>query len=300
MTLSEWITSFVSYIKYEKRYSSHTVEAYESDLLQLCSFLSTSYDLDEVCKVSHVHIRTWMVHMMNEGVASRSILRKTSSLRSFFNYLKKKNCVDINPMSKIIPPKVGKRLPEYIEEDKLASLLAPGLTKVDSFEGVRDLLIIELLYMTGLRRSELINLKLTDIDMSAQRVRVIGKGNKERIIPLSADIISGITNYMFFREKLEDIVGSDFLFISEKGDKLYPKKVYLIVKKYLSLVTTQDKRSPHVLRHSFATHLANNGADLNAIKELLGHASLAATQIYTHNNIERLKEVYKTAHPKAK
>jgi len=242
--------------------------------------------------------------MVTNNVTPRSINRKLSTLRSFFKYGIRKEMLPANPMLKIIPPKTPKKLPDTIPNSKLEPLLdSEAKNNKLSFSSIRDFLIIELLYGTGMRRQELIDLKTDSIDRSYQQIKIIGKGNKQRIVPLTQQLIANIDLYIefatdhFAQEEL--IREEDYLLLTDKGKKLYPKLVYNIVKRYLGTVTTAKKKSPHVLRHSFATHLMDNGADLNAVKELLGHSSLSATQIYTHNSIEKLKEVYKKSHPKA-
>jgi len=294
-----FIDAFINYIQYEKRYSDNTVKSYKRDLLQFKDYLTQYYELENIVQAHHTHIRSWIVHMSQNGIVSKSIHRKMSSLRSFFKYCKKRNHIGINPMSKIVTPKLNKRLPTFVEEDKMRQLIE-NTPFTDDFYGMRDLLIIELLYQTGIRRAELISICDTDIDWSNRTLKILGKGNKERILPLQQALFDLIEVYQGFRDST---FGSDLdgkLLLTDKGQPLYPKFVYNKVKAYLSTITSKDKKSPHVLRHSFATHLANRGAELNAIKSLLGHASLASTQVYTHNTIEKLKNVYKSAHPKAK
>lgn len=242
-------------------------------------------------------IRSWMVHLKEKGLSSRSVNRKLSALRSWYKFLLRNKRVSQNPLSRIVPPKSGKRLPVYVERPAIDRLLYQ-IDFPETFEGQTERLVIELLYNTGIRRSELVQLKTNDINWSAANLKVLGKGNKERIIPLSQDILNKLRAYRKEKEKLAEY-DREYLLVTPKGKKVYPQYIYRIVKKWLGLVTTLDKKSPHILRHSFATHLTNNGADLNAVKELLGHASLAATQVYTHNSIERLKAIYDQAHPKS-
>jgi len=242
---------------------------------------------------------SWLVSLMDEGLTSKSINRKTSSVKSFFKYLLKQGLISKNPSLKIQGPKQKKRLPLFIEESKM-DLLTSLEVDESSYVEFRDKLIIELFYTTGIRRAELIGLVISQIDLALGQLKVIGKRNKERILPLLPQIVIGLKKFMALREiEFQEYEKTDWLFLTGKGKKMYPKLVYRIVNTYLSTVSTQDKKSPHVLRHTFATHMLNNGADLNAVKELLGHASLAATQIYTHNTIEKLKKVYQQAHPKA-
>jgi len=291
---------FLAYLQFEKRFSSHTIKAYQTDLVQFKAFLQETYAIESTSTIGHQHIRAWIIQLLEKQLTPRSINRKLSTLKSFFQFLIKKGKLEKDPMLKVIAPKVGKRLPAFVEEAPLQRLFE-DVSFGNDFIGIRDRLIMDLFYQTGIRRSELIQLQISDIDFEGQAIKVLGKGNKERLIPINRDIRLQIENYLALRKTtFPDILELGQLFLTKKGKPLYPKLVYTLVKKYLSIVTTQEARSPHVLRHSFATHLSNNGADLNAIKELLGHASLAATQVYTHNSIERLKQIYQQAHPKAK
>lgn len=287
--------SFIEYVKLEKRYSSHTVIAYQNDLEEFLLFAKERFEETDPVKISAFMIRSWLASLRDHNIQPRSINRKLSTLRSWYKFLLKNKKVELNPLQKIVPPKSGKRLPVFVERTPMDRLLHQ-IEFPDSFEGYTQRLIIELLYATGIRRSELINLKSSDIDHSAKTIKVVGKGNKERIIPVSAELLSKMGAYQEEKRQM-NLMRVPFLFITEKGEKLYPQYVYRSVKKLLGLVTTLEKKSPHVLRHTFATHLVNNGADLNAVKELLGHANLSATQAYTHNTIEQLKSVYEQAHP---
>ncbi len=292
-------TTFIKYLQFEKRASKHTVEAYQNDLKQFAQFAEEAFQVTDSSRVEAFHIRSWIVSMINEGIKARSINRKLSTLKTYFKFLLKRELIEQNPMLKVIAPKTGKRLPVFIPEQTLKPLFEEEQFENDHV-GWRDRLVLELLYGCGLRRSELVGLKTKDIDWSNQSLKVLGKGNKERVLPLSSYLITILKNYLELRKntfKLE--VDDDILLRTNKGAPIYPNLVYLTVKKYLSQITTAEQRSPHVLRHSFATHLSENGADLNAIKDLLGHSSLAATQVYMHNTIEQLKKVYKQAHPKA-
>ena len=298
LTKSSFLISFIDYLKFEKRYSPHTITSYNNDISQFSFFITKTYTGITIDKIGHNHIRSWMVELVNNSISSKSINRKISSLRSFYNYLMKQAIVSKNPTLKIVTPKIAKRLPEFIQERNIAKIFDNIID--GDFEDFRNRLIIEFFYSTGIRRIELINIKDGDIDSALCTIKVLGKGNKERIIPLSKNLLLRIERYIKLRaEFFEDSHYDEFFFVTSKGSKMYPKLVYNIVKKYLSDVTTSSKRSPHILRHTFATHMMNGGADLNAVKELLGHANLAATQIYTHNSIEKLKEVYKKAHPKS-
>lgn len=291
------IKSYIDYLAREKRYSSHTVTAYEKDLLQLMVFLTEHLEIQEVQLVKHVHVRSWIVALAEDGISNRSINRKVISVRNFYKYLRKSIFDIVNPCDKIRALKTPKRLPVYLKEEELADVFVSIVKDADDPFQWRDFLIVELLYNTGIRRSELINLKKVDVSLARGSIRVLGKGNKERMVPLSFRLIANFKLYLDVL-KTSGFDDSRFIFSSPNSNKLYPKAVYNIVKKHLSLLTTVEKKSPHVLRHSFATHMMNGGAELNAVKEILGHASLAATQVYTHNSIEELKSVYKKAHPK--
>jgi integrase/recombinase XerC len=293
------IQQFIDFIRVIKRYSAHTVLAYETDLNQFANFLLNTYELDAVAEADYQMIRSWIVQLKAENISNRSINRKLSSLKSFYKYLIREGVIKSNPLSKIISPKISKRLPEFLDQSKTLFLF----TEVkfdDSIEGQRDRTMLELFYATGIRQAELINLTTDSLDTDRMTLKVKGKRNKERYIPVGPHLLQILTIYI--EEIRPQIVGSNknkFIFVTKEGEQIYPLLVYRIVKKYLGMVSSRKKRSPHVLRHTFATHMLDNGADLNAIKEILGHSSLAATQIYTHNSIERLKQIYKQAHPKA-
>jgi len=254
--------------------------------------------MDTAVTAKHIHIRSWIVHLKTAGTSEKSINRKLSSVKGFFNFLKRKGILEKNPMQKIQSLKMPKRLPVTIRKNEMEQLF--DFEFGTDFNGLRSRLIITLLYEAGLRRAELINLKIGSINFSKKIFRVLGKGNKERLLPFSNKLSEQFEEYLEVRNEMKKNEVNDYLFVTDKGGKLYPKFVYNLVHKHLSTISTAEKRSPHVLRHSFATHLSDNGADLNAIKELLGHSSLAATQIYTHNSVEKLKEVYQLAHPKAR
>lgn len=283
---------FLSFLKNEKRYSPLTLTAYKTDLEQFSSFLADSYEINNISEVKHQMIRSWIVSLIEKEISNRSVNRKISSLKSYYKFLIRQDIVESNPMQKIISPKSSKRLPVFVEKKCMSSLFDEIEYEV-GYEGVRDKLMLELFYCTGIRLSEMINLKSNDYSMSNNTIKVIGKGNKERVLPLSKELSGLISAY------LEDYQVNDWLFLTKKRKKMYPKLVYRIVYSYLSKVTTLKKKSPHVLRHTFATHMLNNGADLNAIKEFLGHSNLSATQVYTHNSIQKLSDVYNQAHPKA-
>ncbi len=292
------LEAFLKYLQFQKRYSTHTVGAYQNDLSDFLFFIQETFAISEVIDIKYEHIRSWLVNLMEEGKVSASINRKLSAVKSYMKYLMIEGIITINPAAKATTLKIPKRLPQFVDKADL-QILFDQKEFGDSFSGIRNRLILAILYGTGMRCAELINLKDHSVDFINKEIRVLGKGNKERVIPLSIELVEGIKQYIEVREANLH-TKETFLLLTDKGKKLYPKFVYRVVNKYLSTVTTIDKKSPHVLRHSFATHLSNNGASLNAIKELLGHSSLAATQIYTHNSIEELKKVYQQAHPKAK
>ncbi len=290
--------TFVQYLKYEKRASEHTLLAYETDLNQFSDFLKQTYDLTSISKADASQIRAWTVHLLTQDISTNTIHRKLATLKSYFKFLRYRELIKRDPMQKVIAPKKGKRLPTFIHENHLHQLF----DEVDfgtGFKGQRNRLVLEILYCTGMRRSEIIDLKLENIDYASRVFKVAGKGGKQRLVPFTAFLERNIEAYLPLRAEAFPSVTINNLLLTDRGKPLYPKLVYNIVHRYLSLVTTVEQRSPHVLRHSFATHLSDNGAELNAVKELLGHSSLAATQIYTHNTIEKLKKAYKQAHPKA-
>ena len=286
--------AFLEYIQFEKRFSNHTLVAYTNDLNQFIIYLSTVYEIKNVVEVNHTIIRSWIVSLMEQKITPRSVNRKITTLKTFYKFLLRQSIVIENPMLKIQAPKTSKRLPVFVEKEKMDTLL-DNVDFGDDVEGQRNKLIIELFYATGMRLSELINLKQANIDLHSLQMKVLGKRNKERIIPFNREIKNEIQKYIKTKESLPN----EFLFETKTGTKLYDKLVYRIITTYLAQITTLDKKSPHVLRHTFATHMLNNGADLNAIKELLGHANLSATQVYTHNTVEKLKNIHQQAHPKA-
>jgi len=293
-----YIQPFLDYIKFEKRYSSHTLLAYETDINSFFDFLQTTYGDTDIKSISLSYIRTWLASLKEQKITSRSINRKISSLRSFFKYHLKRGAINVTPMANVIAPKVEKRLPVFIKEKDTQKLLEVLNTNTEDWKSVNAKMLISLFYATGMRLSELINLKEKHIDSGLSQIKVLGKGNKERLLPVNKEIVAMINEYRKLKLEIAE-ADQEVLLITEKGKRLYPKYAWLLVNQYLGEASSLDKKSPHVLRHSFATHLMNNGADLNAVKELLGHSSLAATQVYTHNTIEKLKDVYKKAHPKA-
>ncbi|MFN0049161.1 MAG: tyrosine-type recombinase/integrase [Cytophagales bacterium] len=291
--------SFFNHLEFEKRYSPHTIVSYRIDLEQFASFCKLDYHIDDIVQADYNIIRAWIVSLINGKLETKSVNRKLATLKSFYKFLLTQGILVSNPAQRVKTPKLKKRLPIFVEESQM-QLLLNEIEFDDTFEGVRDHLVIELLYGTGIRLAELINLKDNDVNFYDKSLKVTGKGNKQRIIPLHENLLHALLSY----NKLKPITflnSLDFphLICSNKGEKAYPVLIQRIVKKYLSLASNVEKKSPHVLRHSFATHMLNNGADLNAIKDLLGHSSLAATQVYTHNSLEKLKSVFKQAHPKA-
>ncbi len=288
--------SFISYLKYEKRVSSHTVTAYQKDLdqfVQYCTDIVGEFDINGV---NSKIIRSWIVSLMDNNYSSKSVNRKIASVKAFFRYLMKNELLENNPSENVLLPKIRKKLPLFVEEDSLHHLLDDGYFS-DDFAGIRDKLIISLLYGTGMRRAELLKLKDSDFNKDEFLIKVTGKRQKERVIPYPRSINKLLEQYINIRNR-EVERKTPFLLVTEKGEPVYEKLIYRVVNNNLKLVTSLEKKSPHVLRHSYATHLMNNGADLNAVKELLGHSNLSATQIYTHTTFEKLQNVYKQAHPR--
>ena len=292
-----FIERFIRYLQFEKRFSPNTVTAYKNDLDQFSQFL-VSFQT-QLLNVTHQHVRTWIVSLMDDGIEARTINRKISSLRSFYKFLQREDLIGNSPMIYVRAPKIPKRLPIVITEQKMDILLDAQDVFSNDFQGIRDRLIVELLYGTGMRLSELVNLSDHDINRYEQQIKVLGKRNKERIIPISKSLTKLIGDYQLQKLNQNFDTKSSALIVTNQGNKVYAKFIYRTVNLVLSFISTHDKKSPHILRHSFATSLLNRGADLNAIKELLGHSSLAATQVYTHNSVEKLKSIYKQAHPKA-
>ena len=292
------IQPFLDYLKFEKRFSQHTVISYQTDLVAFFDYLQLSYGGVPLEQLTHIYIRSWLASLKDEGMTAKSINRKISTLRSFFKYQLKLGLIHQTPMIKINAPKNEKRLPRFVAKKDVDTLIN-HVEFSNDWKGKTDKLIFLIFYNTGMRLSELIGLKEGNIDFYNHSIKVLGKGNKERIIPMSNELAGEIKNYLNAKKEFTVNYAPEVLLLNEKGKKLAPRSVYSTVKNYLGLVTTVEKKSPHILRHSFATHLTNNGADLNAVKELLGHSSLAATQVYTHNTIEKLKTIYKQAHPKA-
>ncbi len=291
------IDNFIEYIATEKRYSPNTLKAYRKDLQLFSTYLMNEFEFDNPEKANQDMIRSWVVNMMDDGLSGKSVNRKVSTLSSYYNYMIKMSVISENPTRNIASVKTAHRLPVYFDEEKLNTLLDSNKDAPD-FTSLRNMLVVELLYSTGMRRSELVTLTISSIDFSNNTIKVLGKRNKQRIIPLSQKQIDSIIKYIEQKEKYFGDL-NDYLIVTDKGEKAYPKLIYRIINSEMSSLAGSVK-SPHVLRHSFATHMLNNGADLNTIKEILGHANLTATQIYTHNTIDQLKKVYRKAHPRAK
>ena len=298
LTNQSLIQAFLNYLTFQKRYSPHTIVSYQNDLTGFFDFIELQFGSTKIDEINASFVRTWLAGMKESGMESKSLNRKISSLKSFFKYQLKQGVVLTSPMATIISPKVKKRLPQYVAEKDILTLFS-YVEFPDNWEGKTHRLLLQLFYNTGMRQAELVNLTESQVDISNGNIKVLGKGNKERVLPISKDLMLLIVHYQEGKRSQFDHFDNVLLLVNGKGKRLYPKYVYNVVRQYLSSVTTIDKKSPHVLRHTFATHLMNNGADLNAVKELLGHSSLAATQVYTHNTIEKLKDVYKKAHPKA-
>lgn len=295
---------YINYLQFEKRYSTHTILAYHTDLDDFSEFLMIQYNISDLLLGDHNLIRSWLISLIEAKKSTRTVNRKISTLKSFYRFCLRQEVLHTNPMLKVVAPKSSKQLPVFLTHDNLDNLFNSVVFN-DSFEGCRDKMMITLLYATGIRRAELLHLKMSDIDLEKGNLKVLGKRNKERIVPIGNQVIENLKAYIAYRASYltenvpasENIIPS--LFVTSKGIPVYPKLVYNVVHKNLSLISSNSKLSPHILRHTFATHMLDDGADLNAIKEILGHSSLAATQVYTHNTIEKLKTIYKQAHPRA-
>lgn len=293
------IPSFISYLSLEKNYSPHTVLAYEKDILAFKDFSAAQFGLADIDEASYGLIRSWVIALVNSGISNRSVNRKVASLRAYYKFLLGLGKLSVNPLAGHKALKTAKKVEVPFSEMEMERVLGQ-VVYPNTFEGKRDKLIIELLYATGIRRAELINLQIKDVDLEGSAIKVLGKRNKERIVPLLGWVKQSFFEYDVARNELKSIQDEAFVFLSSKGNKIYETLVYRIINRYFSEVSTKVKKSPHILRHTFATHLLNKGADLNAVKELLGHSSLASTQVYTHNSIAELKRVHFLSHPRNK
>ncbi len=292
--MDKYLHQFIQYLQQERRLSLNTVLSYHNDLKQFQAYLNLHFNLS-LLRAHPEHIRSWMVSLKENRLSNRSINRKIASLRAFYKYLLTQDIIQSNPATLINTPKIEKRLPVFVPENEMHKLFEQ-IEFPDNVKGWRDKLILELFYYTGMRRNELIHLTISDIDLYNQAIKVLGKRNKERIVPMHPNLTQTVKQYLLLRQNIH--TPSDLLFVSGKHQPLNPRTVYRIVKKYLDLITTVNKRSPHIIRHTFATHMLNNGADLNSIKEILGHANLSATQVYTHNTMEKIKKIHQQAHPR--
>lgn len=293
------LTPFLDYLRYEKRYSAHTMLAYRRDLETFLEYMSDQFGVKEPGGVTHHFIRSWLAALREEGLTARTLNRKISTLKSFYKFSLKRGDIMQSPMTRVISPKQGKKLPSFVREEDTAALIEALERVTEDWKSLNAKLLINFLYSTGMRISELLNLRPEQLDLEKGQVRVLGKGRKERIIPISRHLAGMAGNYLQEKKKQFESPDEKVFLVTEKGKKIYPRYAWLLVNTYLGQTSTLDKKSPHVLRHTFATHLMNHGAGLNAVKELLGHSSLAATQVYTHNSIEKLKDIHKNAHPKA-
>lgn len=299
---TRFISAFIDYLKFEKRFSKHTVRAYEDDLVQFFDYLEIQFGETGLKQIEGTYIRSWLASLKDAGMSSRSLNRKISTLKSFFRFQLRQEEIEKSPMTNVVSPKPEKRLPLFVKEKEIEAVFQKEVEakhEEHPWDELTRLLSVKLLYMTGMRSAELVSLKESSVDFGFRHIKVLGKGNKERVIPVSDDMLNELREYCQKKKEVFDQPDRISLFINSKGKKIYAKWLYRAVRASLDPNTTIEKRSPHILRHSFATHLLNNGADINSVKELLGHASLAATQVYTHNTIEKLKDVYKKAHPRA-
>jgi integrase/recombinase XerC len=290
------IKSFLDYLSLEKKYSVHTVTAYKNDLISFRDFLVTEYEQDELLEAHYAQIRNWIVSLVDNKISNRTINRKVSSLKSFYKFLQKSEQLKVNPLAKHKALKVAKKIQVPFTAREINSVLE-NIKEESDFKSVRNKLIVELFYSTGIRRAELINIKEHNISFSNSTIKVLGKRNKERFVPILTSVVATLKKYIELKKEFS--IGLEELFITEKGNKIYETLVYRIINSYFSQASSKVKKSPHILRHSFATHLLNEGADLNSVKELLGHSSLASTQVYTHNSLDAIKKVYNQAHPRS-
>ena len=280
----------------EKGYSRHTITAYKTDLIAFKDFCEVVYDQDSLVGISYVQVRSWVVSLVDADISNNTVNRKVSSLKSFYKFLQKTGLIEINPLAKHKALKVPKKVQVPFTSKEINQVIL-NINKNKDFDSIRNKLLVELLYSTGIRRAELINIKESDVNKANSTIKVLGKRNKERFVPILASVLNTLDEYLLLRNKNQS--DSEFLLITSKGNKIYETLVYRIINSYFSQVSSKVKKSPHILRHSFATHLLNEGADLNSVKELLGHSSLASTQVYTHNSLDAIKKVYNQAHPRS-
>jgi len=290
------VKKFIDFLLFEKKYSQHTAVAYEKDIEMFEKFLLRKFSESKLSNANYSQIRSWIVNLVNTNITNRTINRKVSSLNSYYKFLLKIQSIEFNPLTKHKALKVSRKLQIPFSETEITNVL--NLIETDSFEGLRDKLIVELFYSTGMRRIELVNLQLSDVDSSQGQLKVLGKRDKERYIPLLSTVLRTYQAYLIERSNLKEVQNSKSLLLTKKGFKIYEKLVYRVIANYFDTISSKVKKSPHILRHSFATHLLNNGADLNSVKELLGHSSLASTQVYTHSSVAELKKVYEKTHPR--
>ena len=290
-------SKFIDYLSLEKKYAPNTIKAYQKDLEDFAAYVAKEFEYNTIVDVNYGVIRNWIVFLVDGGISNRSVNRKMSSLKTYYKFLLKTKQIEVNPLAQHKALKTAKKIQVPFSEKEIDEVLAL-LNEEDGFEGLRNKLIVELFYATGMRRAELVNLRLSDVSLSKRSLKVLGKRNKERIIPLIPTVLDSLERYLVARDHLQTIQDTTYLLLSGKGVKIYETLVYRVINNYFSKVSQKVKKSPHILRHSFATHLLNEGADLNAVKELLGHSSLASTQVYTHNSITQLKKVYQNSHPR--
>ena len=292
-----YLSEFISYLTLEKKYSAHTVKAYQNDILEFKNFCESNYEIEDIDTVEYVLIRHWIVELSEKQIDNRTINRKISSLKAYFKFLQKIDVTTVSPLSMHRALKTAKKIEIPFSELEMEKVLSE-IEYADDFEGVRDELLIHVLYVTGMRRAEVISLKVSDVDFANMTIKVLGKRNKERLVPMLLETKEKFKIYLDYRKGLKEINDGSYIFLTLSGNKIYETLVYRLIKKYFREVSSKMKTSPHILRHTFATHLLNKGADLNAVKELLGHSSLASTQVYTHNSIAELKKVHAKAHPR--
>ena len=297
MIANNYITSFLEYLLLEKGYSRHTITAYKTDLIAFKDFCEVVYNQDSLVNINYVQVRSWVVSLIDADISNNTVNRKVSSLKSFYKFLQKTGLIEINPLAKHRALKVPKKVQVPFTSKEINQVIL-NINKNKDFDSIRNKLLVELLYSTGIRRAELINIKERDVNKANCTIKVLGKRNKERFVPILASVLDTLDEYLILRNKNQ--FDSEFLLITSKGNKIYETLVYRIINSYFSQVSSKVKKSPHILRHSFATHLLNEGADLNSVKELLGHSSLASTQVYTHNSLDAIKKVYNQAHPRSK